>query len=87
MKALAVVEGVQVWASLAQRSLRLVSGRSSVRFESAHIRFLFLFKVVVPSDFAPHDAELKWLTPLPIFMQNQSGGDRIAFGVPPPTGR
>ena len=45
LKAVAGVEGVRVWAGLAQRSLRLVSGRSSVRFESAHIRFLFLFKI------------------------------------------
>ena len=85
---MAIVEGVRVWAGLAQRSLRLVSGRSSVRFESAHVRFLFLFKISRwPCDFAPHDAELKWLTLLPIFMQNQSGSYRVAFGVPSPTGR
>ena len=46
-----------------------------------------LQNIVVPCVFALHDAELKWLTPLPIFMQNQSGGDRVAFGVPHPTGR
>ena len=66
--------------------LRLVSGGTSVRIR--RLRLSFLLKScglwTLSCDFVPHNYEtLKWLSSLPILMQesSHSGGDSIAIGI------